>query len=92
MIQNHFRARVPNFIDHGMFQESYFEPKPFNTVEELLKLDHVKLYQSSENFSHFEKSDGLLMAIFDDPERIFAAVGWIENPDLVDLPESRYGI
>ena len=79
---NRFVQHVPSFV--------YTDEKPltgeFESTKDLLSLDVVKRYGNSDDFSHFAIGDNCLMEISDDGFKWWV-VGYIKNPDDVDLPQ-----
>ena len=75
---NLFIKHIPNYI-------TCEPPAPvdFNTTDELLKI--VRVYKVYEKFSHFVKSDNMIMAIYDDGYE-WTVAGTVKNPDSVNLP------
>lgn len=59
---------------------------PFETTEELLKLQSVKRWKGNLNFSHFAISKNCLMVILKDGFGWWV-IGYIGNPELVNLPK-----
>ena len=84
-VMNKFRRRFPNYCDFGI------QPLvKFDTLEELIDnpLSSLKVFVESEQFSHFELSDNMLMGI--DKDATFWAVGWFDDPadpELANLPK-----
>lgn len=59
---------------------------PFDTTEELLKIQSVKQWENHLNFSHFAISNNCLMAVLKDGFEWWV-IGYVGNPELVDLPK-----
>lgn len=78
---NEFRQHIPNFVDIDAPPPSKFE-----TTEDLLNLEIVQRYGKGKNFSHFAISDNCLMEISDEGFHWWV-VGYIKEPDKVDLPK-----
>lgn len=79
---NKFRPRYPAFVD----APSDTTEIEFNTIEDLLHVEFVKRFADDPQFDCFRKSDNVLMAIYNDGYT-WIAVGYVEFPDLLDLPE-----
>lgn len=79
---NHFLRHIPRYIDQRGIENDVFE---FESIDELLEIDYVKLFKQMPKFSHYAISDVHLMAIFDSGYRWLVA-GRIESPEKVDLP------
>ena len=79
---NTFRQHTPNFVDLD-------EPAPtceFETTEQLLNLEVVQRYGNGDNFSHFALNGNQLMVVSDEGFTWWV-VGYIDNPDDVNLPK-----
>lgn len=82
---NSFRQHTPSFVDVDRP-----EAIPFETTEQLLALEVVRRYGKRPDFSHFALSGDLLMEISDEGHHWWV-VGYIDQPELVDLPKWVYG-
>jgi hypothetical protein len=78
---NSFIRHIPAFVELTTPPQHV----SFTDTAELLDIDIVKQGSSKENFLHFAMSNNYLMAIFADGE--YWAVGRIEDPSSIDLPE-----
>ncbi|MFH0952362.1 MAG: hypothetical protein V1838_04205 [Patescibacteria group bacterium] len=84
---NEFKQHIPNFID--------IEDPPavkFETTDDLLNLEIVQRYGKGKDFSHFAISGNCLMEISDEGEGLhWWVVGYIKEPDKVDIPKFEGG-
>ena len=79
---------IPSFINVDKPKSIEFE-----TIDDLLATNAVKQWAKpvdGKPFSHFAISRNILMAIHDDSFRWWA-VGYIEQPELIDLPKWEGG-
>jgi hypothetical protein len=74
---NRIKQHLPGFVD-GEPQEANFD-----TVEDLLAIPWVGFFKQRPSFMRFSKSRELLMAEMRDEHWV---VGYIKEPDRVDLP------
>lgn len=67
------------------------EPQEFNSLEELFNIDFVKRSKEWGGFLRFSKSGNHLMVEHSPnerhPEGSFYVIGFLDNPDDVDLPK-----
>lgn len=78
---NKFTQHIPSFIETDLPPPSF----EFETTEQLLNHELVKRY-IDDKFSHFAMSGNTLMRISDDGYSWWV-VGYIKEPDKVDLPQ-----
>jgi hypothetical protein len=78
---NSFTQHVPSFCDMDAPA-----PTPFETTEDLLALEVLKRYSRKPGFSHFAMSSNALMEV-SDGGYFWWVVGYVEHPELVDLPK-----
>ena len=86
---NRFKQHIPNFIEVDKPPE-WIE---FQNTDALLSIEVVKQWSKpmdGKPFSHFAISGNYLMAIHDDGFHWWA-VGYIENPQAVNLPKWNGG-
>ena len=78
---NELQQHLPTFVDCA-------RPGPvvFNNTEDLLNLDIVKRYGSSDDFSHFALNGNVLMEICDEGF-YWRVVGYVKKPEDVNLPK-----
>jgi hypothetical protein len=85
--KNHYRQRIPNYIDLGI-------PPPgfdFDTTEELINHPelqrNMEMIPNTELYLHNEPyiSEGLLMMVYNEG-LTWCCVGYIKNPEDVNLP------
>lgn len=81
MIKNHFRQRVPAFIDLDKVLEFDFE-----TTEELSNHSFIQGFLNVKNTSTLVKSENLLMVVSNEGFNWWV-IGYISNPDDLKLPE-----
>lgn len=81
MIKNHFRQRVPAFIDSDKVLE--FD---FDTTEELSNHSFIQGFLNVKNTSTLVKSENLLMVVSNEGFNWWV-IGYISNPDDLKLPE-----
>lgn len=79
---NYFRKYIPTFVELDKEPEAI----PFETTDELLKIDAIKRCASGPHFSHFAMSGNALMEITDDGF-CWWVLGCIDFPEQVDLPK-----
>ena len=82
---NTFRQHIPNFVD-GVTPDTL----EFETTEELLNSMTLSKYGQREDFSHFALNGSTLMEISDEGYHWWV-VGYIEKPELVNLPNWEGG-
>ena len=82
---NTFSQHIPNFVD-GVTPDTL----EFETTEELLNSMTLSKYGQREDFSHFALNGNKLMEISDDGY-CWWVVGYIEKPELVNLPKWEGG-
>jgi hypothetical protein len=83
--KNHFRQRVPGFVDGGNPLE--FD---FDTVEELVNHPYNQEWLNKNPHSILVKSEGILMVVYNEGFNWWG-IGWITNPDDLELPEWEGG-
>lgn len=83
---NRFRPHYPRSVD----APSQITEIDFNTIDDLVQFDFVKSFTEDTHFDCFRKSDDLLMAIYNDGYK-WLVVGYIEAPNLLELPEWDHG-
>lgn len=79
MTKNHFKQRIPNYVDSRGITPVEFE---FTTTEELLEHPLLKRCIEDENTT-FIKEDNVILVRYHDGD---FAIGWVKNPDDVELP------
>ena len=84
---NEFRQHIPSFVETMGEKQPIYE---FETLDDLLSLEVVKRYSKDKDFSYFALSRNKLMEIGDDGF-YWWVVGYIKNPDKLDLPEWKGG-
>lgn len=82
-VMNEFKHHVPRFVDMGNAAPHSFE---FETTDELLNDPVVMSYANDKIDYHYCMSDELLMIEYDGGQR-WIVIGYIENPEDVDLPQ-----
>ena len=82
---NKFRPYVPRYIDtRGLNLEEVL----FDSTKDLLRIEHVQKFTKHPDFTEFVISNDLLMALLREGEK-WLVVGFIKEPDKVDLPRWR---
>ena len=79
MTKNYFKQRIPGYIDPRGLVPVEFE---FTKTEELLEHPYIKRCIEDENTT-FLKDDDMIMVRYKDGD---FAIGWVKNPDDVELP------
>lgn len=79
MTKNYFKQRIPNYVDSRGIVPVEFE---FTTTEELLEHPLLKRCIEDENTT-FIKEDNVILVRYHDVD---LAIGWVKNPDNVELP------
>lgn len=91
---NAIRAHIPAYMRDPQDAET-LKWVDFSTLEELLEISFVHNFcenaAPSKIFSHYAKSDDLLMAVYNDGYS-WLVVGYLKDPDSVDLSywEAKY--
>jgi hypothetical protein len=80
-LKNHFRQRVPRFVDGDNPLE--FD---FDTTEELVNHPLIRKLMNYNTSSILVKSDEFLMEVYNEGFSWWC-IGWISNPDDLELPE-----
>jgi hypothetical protein len=78
-MKNHFKQRIPGYIDPRGIVPVEFE---FTKTEELLEHPHIKRCIEDENTT-FLKQDNMIIVRYFDGDFV---IGWVKNPDDVELP------
>jgi hypothetical protein len=78
---NHFKQRIPNFIDSRGMTPVEFD---FSTVEELEQQPHIQRWLNKSS-SYLCNSSKILMVVENEGFTAWG-IGWITNPDELDLP------
>ena len=79
--KNHFRQRVPGFVDGANPLE--FD---FDTVEELVNHTYIQEWLNGNPRPILVKSKDVLMVVYNEGFNWWG-IGWITNPDDLELPE-----
>jgi hypothetical protein len=79
--KNHFRQRIPAFIDGD--NPLGFD---FDTVEELVNHPYIQEWLNKNPHSILVKSGGVLMVVYNEGFNWWG-IGWITNPNDLELPE-----
>lgn len=80
---NHFKQRIPGYIDSRDITVVEFD---FNTTEELESHPHIQNWLSRYPSAILAKWGNVLGFLGIDDFK-FLAIGWIKNPDEVNIPE-----
>jgi hypothetical protein len=80
MNKNYFRQRVPGFVDIRELDRADFE---FTTTQELLEHPYIKNWTKGKNSAIF-KSNNMIIVKTDDGSHF--VIGYVQNPDDVELP------
>jgi hypothetical protein len=84
-IKNQFRQRVPGFVDGDNPLE--FD---FDITEELVNHSYIQEWLNENPHSILVKSGGVLMVVYNEGFN-WCGIGWITNPDDLELPEWEGG-
>jgi len=80
--KNYFEQRVPGFIDSRGLIRANFE---FTKTEELLEHPYIQNWMKNEGSSIY-KMDNMIIVKTDKNDDIGFVVGYVRNPDDVELP------
>jgi hypothetical protein len=84
-LKNHFRQRVPGFVD-GVNPLEF----DFDTTEELVNHPYIQEWLNENPHFILVKSEEVLMVVYNEGFSWWG-IGWISNPDDLELPEWEGG-
>jgi hypothetical protein len=85
---NRFKQRIPAFIDSRGITRVNFD---FNTVEELTSHPFIQRWLSHYPDSVLSKTTGTTLLVVSNEGFTWRAIGWIDDPESLDLPVWRGG-